>query len=163
MRCRCSIKRSRRRGRSPSKAAISSAAWGSTWRPFGVDLARFRPPPGCSNERTCCASWLIETSQSWFPEAAILVRGIPYAKEKVGPTAKTQGSSCACPAQMRGATPRHKGPALRRSISLFDQEHDSMFRAPGDLDLIAGLPDQVGNVDHRQRIGAVNFQKGPRR
>src|SRR5213082_2652587 len=67
MRCRCSIKRSRRRGRSPSKRAISSAACGSTWRPLGVDLARFRPSPGCSNERTFCASWLIETSHFLMP------------------------------------------------------------------------------------------------
>ena len=34
-----------------------------------------------------------------------------------------------------------------------------MLRAFGDLDLIAGFPDQVGDIDHRQRIGAVHFQK----
>ena len=29
----------------------------------------------------------------------------------------------------------------------------------GDLDLVAGLADQVRDIDHRQRIGAVNFQQ----
>ena len=35
IRCRNSIKRSRRRGASPSRARISASACGSTWRPFG--------------------------------------------------------------------------------------------------------------------------------
>src|SRR5688572_9560800 len=36
MRCRCSIKRSARRGASPSSARTSASAWGSTARPLGI-------------------------------------------------------------------------------------------------------------------------------
>ena len=44
MRCRCSISKSRRRGRSVRRAQISSRACGSTWRPLGVRGGRRRPP-----------------------------------------------------------------------------------------------------------------------
>src|SRR5436305_1704018 len=40
-----------------------------------------------------------------------------------------------------------------RAIGFFYQEHDAVFIALGDLDLVAGLANEVGNVDHRQRIG----------
>jgi hypothetical protein len=34
-----------------------------------------------------------------------------------------------------------------------------LFHAFGDFDLVADFPDQVRNVSHRQRIGAVDFQQ----
>jgi len=34
-----------------------------------------------------------------------------------------------------------------------------MLRAFRDLDLIASFADQIGDIDNRQRIGAVNFQE----
>jgi len=44
-------------------------------------------------------------------------------------------------------------------INFFDQEHDALLVAFGDLHLVAGFPDQVRNIDHRQRISAVNFEE----
>src|ERR1700741_844115 len=44
MRCRTSIRRSRRRGASPSSALTSASAAASTWRPLGaLFAARLRP------------------------------------------------------------------------------------------------------------------------
>ena len=47
-----------RRGRSPSRVGDLVACLGLTARPFGVDLARRRPAPGCSKRITspACAS-----------------------------------------------------------------------------------------------------------
>src|SRR5262249_7524459 len=45
-----------------------------------------------------------------------------------------------------------------QAINFFDYEHDTLFAAFGDLDLVASFADQVRNVDHRQRIGTVNFK-----
>lgn len=50
-----------------------------------------------------------------------------------------------------------------QAICFFNHEHDSVLRAFGDLDLIAGFADQIGDIDNRQRIGAVNFQEIARR
>src|SRR5262245_15766254 len=44
MRCRYSIRRSARRGRSPSSSRISWSASLSIWRPLGKALARLREP-----------------------------------------------------------------------------------------------------------------------
>src|SRR5262245_5533013 len=41
-----------------------------------------------------------------------------------------------------------------RPIRLLYQEHDAAFIALGDLDLVAGLANEIWDVDHRQRIGA---------
>lgn len=46
-----------------------------------------------------------------------------------------------------------------QAICLFDQEHDPLLRTFGDLELVPGLPDQIGDIDYRQRIGAMHFQK----
>ena len=55
---------------------------GTTWRPLGVDFARLRPSPGCSNGRTFCTSWSIENSVPALP-LATLIRGMPDAKRKL--------------------------------------------------------------------------------
>ena len=62
-----------------------------------------------------------------------------------------------------GTSPRKRGPrgrASRRAGNLFDQKHDPALGAFGNLNLIAGFPDQVRDIDHRQRVRAVNFQQG---
>src|SRR4029079_460594 len=37
--------------------------------------------------------------------------------------------------------------------------HDAALRALRDLDLVAGFADQIGDVDHRQRVGAMHFEE----
>ena len=46
----------------------------------------------------------------------------------------------------------------RRLTGFFDQEYNALPAALGDLDLVSGLADQIRNVDHRQRIGAMDFK-----
>ena len=41
----------------------------------------------------------------------------------------------------------------------FDQKYDPALIAFRDLDPITGFADQIWNIDHRQRIGTVHFQK----
>ena len=57
----------------------------------------------------------------------------------------------------RSRTQRSIG-AVYRSIRFFYQEHDARLVALGDLHRVARLADQVRNVNHRQRIGAVHFE-----
>src|ERR1700738_3043540 len=68
--------------------------------------------------------------------------------------ATSNGSGCggmrlAMPISALG--PRHGTRLIIRipdlAICLFDQEHDPAFRAFADLDLIAGFPDQIRDVD----------------
>src|SRR5262249_21445143 len=69
MRCKCSISRSRRRGRSPSSARTSSSAVGSTCRPLGVRRGRRRRLP-----------------RSWFVSlmTALLAYPSPAKRGRVG-------------------------------------------------------------------------------
>ena len=57
----------------------------------------------------------------------------------------------------------HRGRSVPGGGCLLDQENDTAFRALSYLDLVAGFTDQIGDVDHRERIGAVNFQEIARR
>ena len=41
----------------------------------------------------------------------------------------------------------------------FDQKYDPAFIAFRDLDQITGFADQIWNIDHRKRIGAMHLQK----
>src|SRR6185312_16271073 len=50
------------------------------------------------------------------------------------------------------------GGISRDTIGLCDQEHDAIVGARRDLDAVAGFLDQVRNIDHRQWIGAMDFQ-----
>src|SRR6202163_1772077 len=65
--------------------------------------------------------------------------------------------------KVAGAEPKSLTRGRRKAGLLFDQKYDPMFRALFDLDLIAGFLDQVWDIDHRQRIGAMNLQKVARR
>jgi hypothetical protein len=64
-----------------------------------------------------------------------------------------------------GRYPRRDGSgrAPLSFIRLFNQENDAALLACGDFDLVARFADQVRDVDHRQRIGAVHFQEITRR
>src|SRR5215217_5936244 len=48
---------------------------------------------------------------------------------------------------------------LYRTIYLLYKKNDAACHALGNLDLVAGFPDQIGNIDHRQWIGAVDFEE----
>src|SRR5437667_2236384 len=48
---------------------------------------------------------------------------------------------------------------LNRSICFFDHENDPLRSAFSDLDLVAGILNQIWNVDHRERIGTVDLQQ----
>jgi hypothetical protein len=48
--------------------------------------------------------------------------------------------------------------ACRSGRLFFDHEHDLPFGLPGDIDFVAGFLNQIGDVDHRQWIGAQDFQ-----
>ena len=52
---------------------------------------------------------------------------------------------------------------FNRSIGFSDQKNDLAFVALNDLDSVAGLADQVRDVDNRQRIGAMHFEEITRR
>jgi hypothetical protein len=60
-------------------------------------------------------------------------------------------------------SPRRPSNGSRQTGGFFDQKNDSALGALCDLNLIAGFPDQIGDVDHRQRVGTANFQKIARR
>jgi len=45
------------------------------------------------------------------------------------------------------------------TAGLFDQEYDPTLITFRDLDAITGFLDQIGNIDHRQRIGTMYLQK----
>src|SRR5258708_5189674 len=45
-----------------------------------------------------------------------------------------------------------------RSIGLLDQKNNPAFAALGDLHLVSGLADEVGDIDHRQWIGAKHLK-----
>src|SRR3569833_3895572 len=49
-------------------------------------------------------------------------------------------------------------PDVRTAVRLLDQEHDAGLAAFGYLDLVAGLADQIGDIDHGQRIGAMHLK-----
>ena len=42
---------------------------------------------------------------------------------------------------------------------LFDQKYDPKLITFRDLNAITGFADQIGNIDHRQRIGTMDLQK----
>jgi hypothetical protein len=42
---------------------------------------------------------------------------------------------------------------------LFDQKYDPTVITFRDLNAITGFADQIGNIDHRQRIGTMDLQK----
>jgi len=46
-----------------------------------------------------------------------------------------------------------------RDIGFLNQEHNPVLAVFGDLNFVAGLPDQVWDIDHRKRIGTVHFEK----
>jgi hypothetical protein len=46
-----------------------------------------------------------------------------------------------------------------RVIQFLHQEDDLTLVALGDLDRVPGFPNQVRDVGHEQRIGAVHFEK----
>src|SRR5215216_865503 len=48
---------------------------------------------------------------------------------------------------------------LYRTIYLLYKKNDAACHALGNLNLVAGFPDQIGNIDHRQWIGAVDFEE----
>ncbi len=54
----------------------------------------------------------------------------------------------------RGAWSR----SSRGAVRLFDEEHDPARRLLGDRDLIAGFADEIGNVENRERIRAMDLQ-----
>jgi hypothetical protein len=49
-------------------------------------------------------------------------------------------------------------PACRSARLFFDHEHDLPFGLPGDINFVAGFLNQIRDVDHRQWIGAKDFQ-----
>ena len=73
------------------------------------------------------------------------------------------GFACAELAPWLNPPPAPAGaPSIRRRLwrgrQLLDVEHDVVFAAFNDLQPVAGRPDEMGNVDRRERIGAAHFQ-----
>jgi hypothetical protein len=65
------------------------------------------------------------------------------------PRAKDRGGHARAVAMQTRFDPADAPVRLARgAIPLFDQKHDPALGSLGDLDLIAGFPDQIGDIDH---------------
>jgi hypothetical protein len=61
--------------------------------------------------------------------------------------------------QKQSDIPSERYRRRRMTGGFFDQKYDSALVAFRDLDPVTGLADQIGNVDHRQRIGTMYLQE----